>query len=188
MLRSLIHLDLSFVQVISMVYFHSSTCRHQVSPGPFVEDTFIFPFSNCFVYLHSKCCPLSWSPLQDFFTSFPFPFASERVLPNPFTHPLTHPILPWGHEVSTGLSASSPTEARQGSPMLHVYWGWWTSPCMLFEWWLSLWELPGFQVCWQCWSSYGANILISSFNPFPNCSIGVPGLSPMVVCKYLHLS
>lgn len=29
---------------------------------------------------------------------------------------------------------------------------------------------------------------ISSFSPCPKCSIGVPDLSPMVDCKYLHLS
>jgi hypothetical protein len=39
MLRSLIHLDLSFVQ--GNKYFHSSTCRH---PASFVENVFIFPF------------------------------------------------------------------------------------------------------------------------------------------------
>ena len=32
------------------------------------------------------------------------------------------------------------------------------------------------------------SILLSSFNPFPNFSIEVPCLSPMFVCKDLHLS
>ena len=34
----------------------------------------------------------------------------------------------------------------------------------------------------------GATILFSSFNHSPNTSIEVPEFSPMVVCKYVHLS
>ena len=48
-----------------------------------------------------------------------------------------------GYQVSTGLGTSSPTETRQGSPLLHVCWRPRTSPSMLFGWWLSRWELPG---------------------------------------------
>ena len=41
MLRSLIHLDLSYVQSNKIrVYLHSSTCRHPVRPTSFVEDAF----------------------------------------------------------------------------------------------------------------------------------------------------
>ena len=39
-----------------------------------------------------------------------------------------------------------------------------------------------------CCSSYGVAIPFSSFNPSPNSSIDLSGLSPMVGCKYLHLS
>ena len=39
-----------------------------------------------------------------------------------------------------------------------------------------------------CCSSCGVAIPFSSFNPSPNSSIGVPDLSPMVSCKYLHLA
>ena len=28
--------------------------------------------------------------------------------------------LPWGHQVSTGFTASSPTQARQSSPLPHM--------------------------------------------------------------------
>ena len=122
--------------------------------------------------------------------------SSPRVL-----HPIP-PLCLWGtpnppnalpfsgHQVSTGLGASSPTEAKQGSP-LPGGGGWgvaWTSLCMLFGWWINLWDLPGIQVSWHCWSSYGVAIPFSSFNPSPNSSIGVPSLSPMVGCKHLHLS
>ena len=55
-------------------------------------------------------------------------YTSEKVLTHePPTHPPSsssapHPPL-LGHRVSIGLSTSSPTEARQGSPLLHMCWG-----------------------------------------------------------------
>ena len=52
----------------------------------------------------------------------PLPFVSEMVLPIGIP-------LPRRHQVSTGLGASSPTEARQGSPLLHMCWG----PTFLWE-------------------------------------------------------
>ena len=57
--------------------------------------------------------------------------------PSSASHP---PFL--GHQVSTRLGTSSPTEARQVSPLLHIYRGPQTSPCILFGWWLTLWEFP----------------------------------------------
>lgn len=45
------------------------------------------------------------------------------------------------HQVSIGVITSSPTEARQCSPLLHMCWGPRTSPCMIFGWLLRLWEL-----------------------------------------------
>ena len=62
------------------------------------------------------------------------------------------------------------------------------SLCMLFVSRLTPWELPGIQVSWQCWSSYGVAIYFSFFSPSPNSAIKGPNLSPMVGCKYLHLS
>ena len=71
-------------------------------------------FINYFIHLHSKYWPPSWSYLPEFFTP---------------SHPLSlwegaHPTL-WhppslGHHVSTELGSSSPTEARQGIPLLHM--------------------------------------------------------------------
>ena len=62
--------------------------------------------------------------------------------PLPLRGCFLQPCIPFlGHQVSTGLGTSSPTKARQCSPLLHMCWGPRTSPCMLFGWWLSLWEL-----------------------------------------------
>ena len=95
-------------------------------------------------------------------------YTSEKVLTHePPTHPPSsssapHPPL-LGHRVSIGLSTSSPTEARQGSPLLHMCWGPWTRICMHFGLWLSLWELLGVPVSWYSSSSYGVAIPLSSF-------------------------
>jgi hypothetical protein len=113
------------------------------------------------------------------------------VLPHPPTHPYHTPvnIPPFpGHGVSTGFRAFFPTEARHDSPLQPMCPVLRANPCMLFGWWLSLWELPGIRGSWYCWSSYGVAIPFSSLNPSLNSSIGIPRLSPMVSCKYLHLS
>ena len=97
--------------------------------------------------------PPSCASLQSSLLPTPF-FASEMVLLTP-TDPLInapHPSPPLptftfpGHQVSTGLGASSPTEDRQGSPVLCKCWGPQISPYMFLGWWLSLWELPAVQV------------------------------------------
>jgi hypothetical protein len=43
----------------------------------------------------------------------------------------------------SGPRASSPTEARQGHPQLHMQLGPLVLPCVLFGWWFSPWELLG---------------------------------------------
>ena len=58
-----------------------------------------------------------------------------------------------GHQVSTGLGISSPTEDRQSSQP-HMHLGPRTSAYIHFGWWLSLWELLMVQISWWCWSSY----------------------------------
>ena len=45
-LRSLIHLDLSFMHGDIWVYFHSSTCSYPVMPTPFVKYAFFFHLSS----------------------------------------------------------------------------------------------------------------------------------------------
>jgi hypothetical protein len=63
------------------------------------------------------------------------------------------------HHDFVGLDIFSPMEARQGSHgnwaahMLHTCRGLYFSPCILFGWWLSLWEFSGVQVRLLCWSS-----------------------------------
>ena len=83
---------------------------------------------------------------------------------------------------------SSPTEVRPGSLLLYMCWGPWTSSSMLSGWWLSVWEISGVRVNWDCWSSYGVTLPLSFFHPFSNSTTGVPNFSPMVGYKYLHLS
>jgi hypothetical protein len=110
------------------------------------KETFLFKIK--LFYLYSKHCSASRSPILEFFTSFPLPFASERMLPhlpNPSSLNLLTPYnipLPWDIR-STGLGTSFPTEAREGSPLLHMCLGQWSSPWMFFGWWLRLWELQG---------------------------------------------
>jgi len=127
--------------------------------------------------------PPSWSPpFRVLHPILPL-LASERVFSYPSCR-LPHP-LSLGHQVSTGLGSSFPTEAREGSPLLRMCWPR-ISPYMLFGWWLTLWELPCIWVSWCC--SYGVAIPFRSFSPSPNSSIGVPDLSPRFGSKYLHLS
>jgi hypothetical protein len=64
-----------------------------------------------------------------------------------------------------------------------------TGPCLLLVGLLlSLWELSGIWVSWDCRYSYGVTVSFSFFNPSPNSTIGGPDFSPMVACKYLCLS
>jgi hypothetical protein len=81
-------------------------------------------------------------------------------------------------------------QTRQSSATYVPEWGRVSSdqPAYALGWWLSFWELPGVQVSWYCWSSYGVAIPFITFTPFPNSSIGVPKLSPMLGRKYLQLS
>jgi hypothetical protein len=89
-------------------------------------------------------------------------------------HPTRRPHF-LGLQLSWGLGASSLTKLRPDSPLLYM----WQNPdiscCMLPGWWLSVWEISGVQVSWDCWSSYGAALLFSFFQLCPN-STGVPRL------------
>ena len=130
----------------------------------------IFLKIKYFMYLHLKCCPPSGP-------------GSQRL------SPITQPCPPWEvlvkgryplflqYQVSIGLGTSSPTEARQSRPLLHMCPGIETSPCMLFGSWISLWELPGVQVSWYCCSSYRVAIPLSTFSPSLTSSIGVQSLA-----------
>jgi hypothetical protein len=67
------------------------------------------------------------------------------------------------HQVSTGLSASSPTEATQGSPLLHMFPGA-LNHSMYAPWFWAL-RAWGVWVSWHWCSSYGIAILFRSFSP-----------------------
>lgn len=101
-------------------------------------STLKYLFIYSFIYFYPKGCPIP-SPL------------SQNSPISPSHSPLRGCPIPGypstlGHHVSIGFGASAPTEARQGSSPL-------TNSCMLFCWWLSLWDLPGVQDSWHCWAS-----------------------------------
>jgi len=104
---------------------------------------------------------------------------SMRMSPPPSPNPtsLTHSL---GPQVSLGLGASSLTDSRSGSPLLYMCWGLHISWGMLPGWWLSVWELSGVQVSWDCWSSYRVTPLFSFFQLFPNSTTGVISFCPLV--------
>jgi hypothetical protein len=43
----------------------------------------------------------------------------------------------------TGPTASPPTDAGEGNPLLHMQLGPWVPPCVHFSWWFCPWELWG---------------------------------------------
>jgi hypothetical protein len=111
---------------------HSSISNSQFIP----EYSFIFPlflsflFFQLFYLLTFQPLPPFLVPLQEFFTLSPFPLHLRGCSPTPLT-PLTHPptyspshntLHPCSlrDQVSTGLGTSSPTEAKQGSPLLNM--------------------------------------------------------------------
>jgi hypothetical protein len=86
--------------------------------------TFLFPFVFFFIYLHPKCCPPNPTSQNS---------STHRTSPLPLRGgptPRYPPTL--GHQVSTGLSGSSPTEARHDSPLLHMFWGSYINSCKIF--------------------------------------------------------
>jgi hypothetical protein len=143
-------------------------------------------FLNYIIYLHSK----SYIPVPSLNSLPSSPLPLRECLPNcPFTSTSPLPVsLFSGRHVSIGLRASSPTEAIQGSPLLHRCSGPWTSPCLLLDFWLSLGEHWRVQVSWHCCSSYRVTIPFSLFSPSSSSSILVPNFNPMGSWKYLRVS
>ena len=88
----------------------------------------IFLKIRYFLYLHFKCYPISWFPLQK------LPIPSPLSL---FTNPPTSASLSWhsptlGHRTFSGPRVSSPVNARQGHPLLHMHLEPWIPPWVLF--------------------------------------------------------
>jgi hypothetical protein len=112
------------------------------------------------------------------------PHLQEDVLTS---HP-TKTLQSLGSPVSSELGSSSLTESRPSSPLLYMCWRPHISWCMLPGWRLSVWEIAGVQVSWDCWSSYRITLLLSFFQPFPISTTGVTSFYPLVGCKYVHLT
>ena len=86
-------------------------------------------------------CPLA-APFSEFLTPSPSPLLLRGCSPTQ----LPRYSSSQGHQISTGLCASSYTETKQDSPLLHMCLKTQTSQCMFFGWWLSPWEVPGVQI------------------------------------------
>jgi hypothetical protein len=69
--------------------------------------------------------------------------------PIPASLPSNSPTL--GHQPFTGEKPSSPIDARQDHPLLHMWLEPWVPPCVLLGWWFRSWELCLFG--WYCCSS-----------------------------------
>ena len=131
-------------------------------------NTFLFLFIRYFLYLHLKYYPLSWFHLwKPLFTSF-FPLLTN--LPSSTSWSWHSPTL--GYRVFIGPRASPPTYVWLGHPLLLMQLEPWVSPCILFGWWFSPWELWEVLVGSYCCSSYGTVNPFSSFVPFSSSFIG----------------
>ena len=128
----------------------------------------------------SLCPSKSSSPNPLPFASQPPPTSPTRLSHTP--HPPTRTT-----SLYTNRRILSHWDQTRQSSATYVL-GAWTSSFMFSGWWLSLWELPGVQVGWQYWSSYGVAIPFSCFVLSCDSSIRVPYLSPMVGYDHLHLS
>lgn len=101
----------------------------------------LFWFLLFIYFLPSSCCPPPSSPSHSssFHSSSPSPPVTKRMSPHP-----TRPLYSLGPQVSQGLGASSPTEARQTVLCYICSQGPQTSSsCMLPGWWLCLRALKG---------------------------------------------
>ena len=67
-------------------------------------------------------------------------------------------------------------------------WGPHISWYMLPGWCSSIWEISGFQVNWDCWSSYRVALLLSFFQLSPNSITRVSSCCPLFGCKHLYLT
>jgi hypothetical protein len=85
------------------------------------------------LYFYSPVITHSWSTLPQSLSPFLLSLSPRGCPPT-----TTRPRHSLGPQVSRGLSASSPTEARPGSPLLYMCLRSRTSSCMLPGWWLSV--------------------------------------------------
>jgi hypothetical protein len=92
---------------------------------------FCFVF-NYFIYLHSSNCPASQYPLSLLLIPLLLPLP-QRGCTSP-----NRPLPSLGPQVFLGLGSSSLTETISQAVLLYMFWGSWTSPCMLPGWWFSV--------------------------------------------------
>jgi hypothetical protein len=172
-------------QLVRRTHFPLSFSSFRYTPALFQIHIVNF-LLLLFYFLQSSCQP------------FPVPFS---IVPHPFLLPLS----PWGcpqsttpptsnrpphflgPQVSWGLWASSLTEVRPVSFLLDMCGRPWSKYFIPPGWWLCVWEISGFQVIWDCWSSCGITLFLSFFQPSPNSTIGLHVFSPLTGYKYLPL-
>ena len=142
----------------------------------FLHSRFYFPHSPS-----SECSKFHTSSIPP-----PHPHLHKDV-PTPSTQPI-RPLSSLGPPFSWGLGTCSLNEHRPGNPLLYMCWRPHISWYMLPAWWSSVWEISWVQVNWDCWSSYTIALLLSFFQLFPNSTTGFSSFSPLVGCKYLHLT
>lgn len=129
-------------------------------------------------------CLLSRSPLSQYLILFLLTFVSEMVL-------LSRLLTSLRPQVSQKIRHICLPLRPDQADLLYICVGViGTSDQLLYAqgWWLSLLELPGVQVSWDCWCSCGVDFPFSFFNFSSNWTIGFPDFSPMFGCKYFHLS
>jgi hypothetical protein len=152
---------------------------HESNPTFFFNSLIFF-----FFYSPDVIAPSSLP--SDSSTSHTSSLCLQEDVPTLPTPP--HQIFPLpGASSVLRLGASFLTESRPYSLLLYMCWGTHINWCVLPGWWLSVWEVSGVQVSWECWSSYRVSLL-SFFHLIPNSTTGVPGFCPLVGCKYLHLT
>jgi hypothetical protein len=106
-----------------------------------------------------------------------------RVLPHPYSHScLRGLVFPYPGSSSLHWTKGLPSQWSQMRQCSATYLAGATgTPCVLFGWWFSPWEL------WYCCSSYEVANPFSLYTPCPNFHNGFPVLSPMFDCVHSHL-
>jgi hypothetical protein len=169
---------------------HSSVlCKNQVTSLNLACVSPNFPIFFCikslvlnltnYIQIHTPLCCVCLSPLH-------LPNSFAHLQPETSSAQIGDPegVSLWHSRIRYIFSHWS----RPGSPLLCMRWG--LQPacvCYLVGSSVSGSSL-GSGVSWNCWSSYGVALPFSFFKPSPNSTIGVHDFSPVVGCKYLHLT
>ena len=109
------------------------------------------------------------------------------------THRPTPSSLPWhsptvGHWAFPGPRASPFVDVWKGHPLLHMQLEPWDSPCVLFGWWFTSWEIWGWGVLagLYCLSSYGLKTPSAPSVLFLTTPLGIPCSVPWLAAS-IHL-